>query len=156
MPDEIESNDLKKIYDVRIELRADNPLAAAQKARDGDFKYQNFIIDLKTNLIKYQGMTQEEAADIMTNLLVDAVMRNNPIINEVMGMDAAEEIGIEDKYTALLEARKQGGKQMGGLSPESKIGSEGGQPRINNIQTPQGEEELDLGRIRPTRGQPNV
>ncbi len=153
IPDEIDKDDLKENYEVKIELRSDDPIESARLSADGDKKYQLGIIDLETNLIKYQGYSQKDAQEIMTNLLVDKVMREDPFILQAMSMDAVEEHGLEDKYNAIkAQAEQMEGK---GSNPIPKYGSKGGEPRQGNIKTELGMEQADLMATRPVRSSPN-
>ena len=135
MPDGITSDDLKKNYSVNIELRADDQIAAGRKAADGDYKQQAGIIDWETNLVRYQGFTQEEAEDIQDNAIIDMVIKTNPMMQQLIAMNAAKELGMEQELAAMME-QAQG--QDGG------VGSQGGPPRNRNIKTEQGREMPDL------------
>lgn len=137
MPDEISTEDLKKNYTVEIELRADDPLETARKSADGDMKQEKGIIDWETNLVKYQGFTQEEAEEVMDSAVIDRIILNDPITLRLLALQNAKERGMEQEYLAL-EQQAQGA--------EGGVGSEGGPPRRGNIQTEQGAEQVDLSR----------
>jgi hypothetical protein len=153
MPEEIDSNDLKENYEVRVELRSDDPIEAARLSADGDKKFQMGIIDDETNLIEYQGKSQKRAQEIMAKKLVDLVMRTDPLILQAMAMTAVREAGLEDEYNALKEQAAQ--PQGKGANPVPKFGSEGGEPRTGNIQSSLGMEQADLMAARPARSSPN-
>jgi hypothetical protein len=152
MPEEINSEDLKKNYEVKIELRSDDPIEAARLSADGDKKYQLGIIDDETNLVEYQGKSQERAAEIMAKKLVDMVMRNDPLILQAMAMTAVREAGLEEEYNAL---KAQAETQTKGANPVPQYGSKGGEPRQGNIKTELGMEQADLMATRPARSSPN-
>lgn len=154
-PKGINQGDISKNYNVRLELKAEDPIANQVKSADGDRKQTQGIIDQKTNLIEYQGYTEEEASKIIARSYVDAVYKEDPIMRRVLAMDAAQEIGMEDKYKSLEASLGQEGE---GLNVAPKTGSEGGEPRMGNIKTQRGREEIDMSlaqkppRRRPTYG----
>lgn len=148
MPDGISKKDINKYYVVEVELRADDPLDTQRKGVDGDRKQQLGIIDWETNLVKYQGFTQEEAEGVMDNAIVDRVIMTDPNIQQLIAMNVARELGMEQELAAMQQAGTQLAK--GG------IGSQGGPPREGNIQTEQGAEMPDLSQERkPTRSRHN-
>lgn len=148
MPDGISHKDIGKSYVVEVELRADDPLATSQKSTEGDAKQMNRIITHRTNLVKYQGFTQEEAEDEIDDLYVDEVIMNDPIIRRLVAIQIAREMGMEQEYAGLEE---QMGAMEKGLSTAPQIGSEGGEQRIRNMQTEQGREMTDLATRQPQR-----
>jgi len=148
LPDGISHKDIGKSYVVEVELRADDPLATSQKSTEGDAKQMNRIITHRTNLVKYQGFTQEEADEEIDNLYVDEVIMNDPIIRRLVAIQIAKEMGMEQEYAGLEE---QMGAMEKGLSTAPQIGSEGGEPRIRNLQTEQGREMGDLAVRKPPR-----
>lgn len=145
IPFGLQSNDNESFSELKVETRRDDPLDSLRRAKDGDLKYQSGIISLETNLINYQGMTKEEAKKEMARLLVDDVTRNHPVFREIMGMQLAREMGMEEEFGALSAQM-----QPGGANPPSQIGSQGGPPRQGNIKTETGREQADLTR-EPTR-----
>ncbi len=120
---------------VTIKLKADDPIEADRKATLGSRLYSERQIDLRTNLIKYQGYTQEETEDIITNLLVDKVTFESPEIAELMGLKLAEKAGLAEELNLLKQRRQQ----------IEQSGQGGGQqPRGSEVQTAQGREMIDL------------
>lgn len=143
MPKGIHKGDINGNYICRIELKATDPIEQDRLRTLGSRLYQMGEIDLLINLTKYQGYTEEEAKKIMARILADNATRNNPLIAQVMGMQAAKEIGMEQEYEIL---KSQGSKEQP-LSPVPQIGSEGGEPRVGNIKTPLGQEMLDMSLV---------
>ncbi len=139
-PSGIKENDIAGYYQCRVELASKDPLENDRLRTLGERLYLNGQIDLETNLVKYQGYTVEDAQAIMAKILVDNATRNNPIIAQIMGEQAAREIGMEQQYQAL---KAQAG-MMETTKPLPQTGSQGGEPRVGNIQSPQGMEMADM------------
>jgi|TARA_Y100000310_G_scaffold215180_1_gene216142 hypothetical protein len=139
-PSGIKMSDIGGNYNCTIELKSEDPIAQDRLSQKGSRMYQQGEISLKKNLITYQGMTDKEAEDELASILVDNATRNNPIIAQLMGVQLAREAGFEQEYQALLQ---QGGLE-GTIPGQPQTGSQGGQPRVNNQQTPQGINEADL------------
>ena len=85
-PKSLRENDIAKYYEVDIELKADDPIAMQINSVDGDRKQTQGIIDHKTNLINYQGYTQEEAEKIMARQTVDVIKKTDPIIQRLVAV----------------------------------------------------------------------
>jgi len=139
LPNGLKEDDIKSDYSCRLELRVEDPVGQDRLRQLGSRLFMDRQIDLETNLTDYQGKTQAEAKQIMAKILVDDVTRNNPVIAEILGRQLAMEAGVEDLYDAI----KQEG-QVTEQVQELGIGSQGGPPRVGNIQTPRGREEADM------------
>lgn len=150
LPPELQVGDLDSLSEIKVNTRRSDPLESLRKAADGDRKYQLGIIDLKTNLIEYQGKTQAEAKEIMAALLVDDVTRNHPVFRELMGITLAREMGVEDEYNQMASMEKT----AKGINPTPQFGSQGGEPREGNVKTPLGQEMMDMSLERPPRRAP--
>ncbi len=154
-PSGINEKDIAGNYNVTLELKAEDPVAMQIKSADGDRKQIQGIVDHETNLIEYQGFTQEEADQITSKLLVDNVIMNDPVIRRLMAIQVAREIGMEQQYTELEKQLAQMEKQTLKSAPET--GKYGGEPRTGNIQTQTGAEMPDMsltqrpGRLPPTQ-----
>lgn len=149
-PSGIKEGDIGKYYEGQIELKAEDQVSTERLALQGERLYLNGQIDLETNLIKYQGYTQEEAQLIMARILADNATRNNPLIAQIMGEQAAREIGMEQQYQAL-KAQTEMMEKSSQKIPAT--GSEGGPPRIGNIQSPMGMEMADMNNVRRSQRQ---
>ena len=133
-PDGLHKRDLDTVYKCQVKLKAEDPTEQDRLATLGDrlwFRGQGSI-DLRTNLIKYQGYTEDEAEDIIANILVDRLTLYNPDVAEVMGMVFAEEAGMEKWIEQAKQRRAQMEQQrkgMEGATPptgEERIMGEGG------------------------------
>jgi len=153
LPPGLKQDDNGSYSEITVDSKREDPTELSRRAADGDRKYQLGIIDHETNLIDYQGYTKEQAQNIMANILVDDVTRNDPIIRQIMGQTLAREIGMEDEYNALAMQAQQMEK---GINPPPQYGERGGQQREGNIQTQLGREMSDMGERRPTRLSPRV
>lgn len=146
-PKGIKEGDLKGNYQVQIELKAEDPVANQISSADGDRKQMNGIIDWETNLVEYQRFTKEEAEEIMDNAVIDKIILEDPVTLRMLALKNAEERGTKEEYLAI-EAQL-------GQTKEGGIGSQGGPPRTENIQTQRGAEETDMSRAkRPIRRSP--
>ena len=89
-------------------LKAHDPVEADRLSTLGDRLWNggNGSIDLRTNLIQYQGYTEDKAEDIIANILVDRLTLYNPDVAAIMGMEFAEQAGLE-RYLAKLQQRQQ-------------------------------------------------
>jgi len=131
-PDGIHEGDINGNYRCRVELKASDPIEADRKAMLGSRLFQQGEIDLRTNLIEYQGKTPEDAEEIIIQMMVDKVTIQSPEIAQLIGMKAAQKMGMEDALLAIRQ-QNQGMQQMGGG---------GGRP--SEVQTEQGREMPDL------------
>ena len=137
----MKKTDIGKYYEVKIQLKADDPIESDRKATLGSRLYQQGEIDLETNLIKYQGYTLGEAKKILAKILVDNATRNNPIVAEIMGRQLALEAGMDEQYEAL---KTEAGRVEGNLPGIPQTGSQGGQAREGNVKTARGRSEADV------------
>lgn len=157
-PDEygMTKKDIAKSYEVSLELRAEDPVATSAKATLGSRLYQQGEIDLFTNLTQYQGKTQSEAQEIMTNILVDRVTFNSPDVAELMGLKLAEKAGLLEDLELLKQRRRaaQGTQQPSGLVPP--VPPSEMRQRTGEIKTPLGSEMADMALAgRPARQAPS-
>ena len=153
-PSGISKGDIKKNYQVRIELKAEDPVANQIKSADGDRKQGNRIIDHETNLVEFQGYTRADAEEIADKVIVEDVILQDPIIRRLIAIQIAREMGMEEEYANL---EQQLGQMEKGLTAQPQTGSEGGPPRVGNVKTPRGVEETDMSLAgRPTRRSPAV
>ena len=139
IPPNLHKEDIGGRYDCRIELKATDPIAEDRKRLLGRSLLEAKQIDMRTNLVKYQGYTEEEAREIIARIMVDGVTIYSPTVSQILGARLTKELGLEREVEAL--------KQQGLMQEEiqkSGIGSQGGEPRTLNIQTPKGMEEADL------------
>ena len=139
-PKNIQKNDINGVYDVRIELKAEDPIANQIRSGDGDRKQQLGIIDWKTNLTEYQNFTDDEADQIIANSVVDRVLLNDPIMLRTLALDFAQEAGMRDKYEALAAQTEE----QANMQQIPNYGAQGGEPRVGNIKTFTGREMPDM------------
>ena len=105
--DGLQKADFDTQFKCRVELKADDPVEADRKATLGSRLFQQGEIDLKTNLVEYQGYTEDEADEIITNILVEKVTLGSPDIAELIGLRAAEKSGMAEDLQMLRQRRMQ-------------------------------------------------
>ena len=137
-PDELHEGDIGHVYQVTVELKAKDPVDEDRRKTMGSRLYQMGEIDLMTNLTEYQGYTQEEAREIMTNILVDQVTFKNPAIAELMGLIAADEMGMGEEYKFIKQMRQK----MEGTAQEPAPSIQ--QRMAGETKTPLGNELMDV------------
>lgn len=140
-PSELNKDDINKYYECSIKLRAADPIEDDRKATLGSRLYQQGEIDLRTNLVLYQGYSQEDAEDIITQILVDKVTLQSPDIAELIGLRAAEKSGMAEDLEIIKARRQQLEAQQKGLT-EAPMPTEAGR-RTGEVETPMGREMID-------------
>lgn len=127
-----------------VKLKASDPVEEDRLATLGDrlWAQGQGSIDLRTNLIQYQGKTAEQAEDIITDILVDKVTLFDPQWAAAMGMTAAKEAGMEmaiqemEQQAMEQQAQEKGLQEMPPPSTMERIKGE--------AQAPVSEQELDM------------
>ncbi len=140
-PKDIKEEDISEVYDCEVHLEKEDPLENDRLSTMGNRMYAQGIIDLNTNLIKYQKYTQEDAQKIITKIMIDRAVFNNPAIAEIIGLVAADTFGMSEEYQIIKQRRQQLETQQSGLiQPPSETEM---QRRTGETQTPVGMELLD-------------
>ncbi len=103
----------------------------------------NYLVDCK-------GYTEEEADKELDTIMAEQYMLQNPDIAGFMGWKVAKEAGMLDEFTQYQQQRQKAEK--GGQFPIGRqIGSQGGQPREQNIQAEVGMQQPEVAGVSPTR-----
>lgn len=144
IPDEIKKDDIDKYYEVTCSLKPEDPVEEDRLSTLGQRLWNggNGCIDLRTNLTKYQGYSQEQTEEIIADILVDKLTLYNPDVAQVMGMVFAEESGMvkyieEAKKNQQMQLQQQQALQQ--VPPPSAVQRTQGQ-----AQTPLGKEMVDI------------
>lgn len=137
-PSSIKSADLNYVYEINVELKAESPIDADRLSMAGRAMHSAGQISLKYNLINFQGMTEEGADDVIDEMWAEKYMLESPEIAELMMQRAAEKSGMLADIQALREKRRQLEQAPKELKLGNQIGTQGGEPRIENIQTAEG------------------
>lgn len=118
-PEGLHKRDLASVYKCQVKLKAEDPTEQDRLATLGDRLWAGGqgSIDLRTNLVRYQGYTEDEAEDIIANILVDRLTLYNPDVASVMGMVFAEESGME-RWIEQAKQRQAEMAQQGGMTKE--------------------------------------
>ena len=140
-PSGLSESELLGDYMVSVRLAAKDPVEEDRKANLGSSLYQKREIDLHTNLVDYQGKTDDKAWDIEDNLLAEDVLKSPPVI-AILGQQVIEEAGMADQLAALQESNA-----LAERSPQKTS-------RPSEVRTERGREELDNLNQRPTRRSP--
>ncbi len=137
-PAKLNKGDLETDYRVSIDLKAADPVEDDRKSSQGEklWAHGNGSIDLKTNLMDYQGRTEESADLIMARRIIDK-LTNSEEVGTVYKLMFAEEAGLRD---LLEELQTAGAKVTGGQAPTFA------QRRAvqGEVRTPRGQEEIEL------------
>jgi len=130
--------------EVKVTLKASDPVEEDRKATLGERLWNggNGSIDLRTNLVQYQGKAAEDAEDIIENILVDKLTLYNPDVASVMAMIFAEESGM-GQYLEMAKQRNAmtQGQQAGLQDQPTPSGQERSQ---GETQSPLGVEMIDM------------
>ncbi|KKL46808.1 hypothetical protein LCGC14_2341870 [marine sediment metagenome] len=141
IPPKVNKKDINGRYHCRVELKSTDPIEEDRLRLLGRSLVEAKQIDHLTNLTKYQGYTEEEGRLIISRIMVDMVTILSPEIAQILGIRFAEKHGLKEYVMALQQQNAMQG-QMQGLN--QGVGSQGGPPRTQNIQTTQGAEQADL------------
>jgi len=134
-PSNIRKTDINGYYTCAIELKAEDPIDLDRLRTLGSRLWQAGEIDLKTNLITYQGYDEEEADNIIAARLVDNVTLNNPIIAQLMGQQLAKEAGFDQEFAALQALEE-------GQTPQNQQAA-----RPSEVVTETGREQSDMSLV---------
>ncbi len=107
-PDGLHKGVLDKKFTCGIRLKAKDPIEEDRLSVQGNRMQAEGVIDPKTNLTQYQGYTEDEADEILGRMLAYRVTIYNPDIAEVLGRQAAEELGMEDEMAAIKAQQVEG------------------------------------------------
>lgn len=142
MPQGLKKADLSVPYNCSLRLKAEDPIADDRLSTLGDRLWAQGMgsIDLKTNLTKYQKYTEDEAEDIIDAKMVDLLTLQNPDVQMVWGMVAAEEQGMTQMLEEARMRTQQQGQQQQALQNAPPPST---QQRIQGEQQSLGPEVMD-------------
>ena len=142
LPDGLQEKDLELEYEIKVQLKAKDPVEEDRKATLGSRLYAQGQIDLETNLTQYQGKTKTEAEEIITNILVELVTFKNPAVAQVLGRKAAEKAGLSDEIEQAEREAAEASKQQATLMrtpPASSVDN-----MMGEVGSPEGREMIDM------------
>ncbi len=140
----LSEKDMDDDYQIEVQLRASDPIEADRKITLGDRLWAkgNGSISLERFHTEFQGMTQAESDKEIAKMLADKVTLYNPDVAEVMGMDFAEEAGMQKWLDRVKERRMTTQTQRQALQEQP---SQSGQERTQGeVKTPLGREMVDM------------
>jgi len=138
-PDGLLKQDVDAVWECDVELKASDPIERDRLITLGDRLWNggNGSIDLRTFLTEFQGRTEDEAEDIIANILVDKLTLYNPDVASVMGMVFAEESGMSMWLEEAQQRRQTMESQQSGLQKA---------PPPTTTERTQGEANTPMGR----------
>lgn len=140
LPEGINEDDIKRIGEVDIDMRTDDPVERDRDIKMGEIAVNAGHRSLKRHLMEDWRMTEEEAEDEIDNILTERIMLQSPEIAQFLGFKAAEKSGMAEELRAYLETQANTKQVKTG----NQIGSKGGEPRQGNIKTETGMEQMDV------------
>jgi|26BtaG_2_1085354.scaffolds.fasta_scaffold03403_2 hypothetical protein len=132
LPPTIKKGDISKHYKCEVKLKAADAIADDRKSMAGRAMVQAGQISLRTNLIQFQGMTEDEADKEIARMLAERYMFGSPDIADLLARRAAEKSVMGEELSRIQGENKD---------LVRKQGERGGQPRTENIQTARGAEQ---------------
>ena len=152
-PKGLSEKDCRSYEELTVDIKRQDPTDLSRRAAEGDRRYSQGIIDLDELYINYMGKTKDEAMKLKARVWIEMAMKNDPSFMQMIIQTAAEELGAEEK---LNQIRGQIQGAAAGMNPSVDYGSQGGEPRLGNFQSPTGIEMADVatrkeGRL-PPRG----
>lgn len=129
----LREEDKKVEFKCIVRLKEKDPIEADRLSTLGERLWNtgNGSIDLMTNLVEYQGRTEDKAKEIIANILVDRLTLYNPDVAEVMGMVFAEESGMEKWIEMAKQRRMMMEEQQGMQKPQTKTAQQRTQGEVN-------------------------
>ncbi|GAG68483.1 unnamed protein product, partial [marine sediment metagenome] len=142
----IKKEDLKEKHRIEVKLAAADPIETDRKALLGRTLQGEGIIDWRTNLIKYQGYTRDEAEDIITQTLADQASLGDPMLKGLLARKAMEKLGMTEELEKIKQDEAKQREMMEQLATQEAggVGREGGPPRTMNIQNPEAMGQADM------------
>jgi len=145
-PAKLNKGDLDTDYQIRVDLKTPDPVEADRMSLMGRTMVQMGQMSLRYNLIHFQGMTEDEADEEIDEMLAERYMYQSPDIAELMQVRAAEKSGMLEDIQALKARRMELEKKVKEFPLGAQTGSQGGEPRVGNIKSPEGLEQAEYQR----------
>ena len=138
----IKPSDIKGHYYCEVELLAEPPEALDVRKSLGA-NLQDKVISHRTNLIKYQNMTPDEADDEQTQMLAEQVIKQ-PNLQQVMGIDAMKRLGMEETLQTISQESENLAHPTTELGTESVRRLRRKTPGFESIETPREREVANM------------
>lgn len=115
-PDDIKRGDFAKNYEVKIKLKAEDPIENDRRVTMGSrLRAQNHI-DPITFLVDFLGYTKERAEEIQDDKMMWGILETNPYVAEFLGWKLIQKSGMADELQEFIKQR-QIGEQQGVVPP---------------------------------------
>lgn len=137
-PKGLNKGDLGADFQLRVELKAPDPIEEDRLSLMGRSMVQMGQLSLRTNLIRFQGYTADEADEEIDEILAERYMFQSPDIAELMQLRAAEKSGMIEDIQAVKARRAELEQKIKEFPLGAQFGSQGGEPRIGNVKSPTG------------------
>lgn len=113
----VTKEDIDGYYDCRVELNPEEAIEHDRKVMLGRLLVNEGRISWKQFLVKYMGMTEDEADDTMTDAIAETAILTDPMMSQIRTMEALEQAGMAryiEKLTEMNQGRTaaQGQKQV--------------------------------------------
>ena len=145
-PDFLKEGDLDAKFKCRVELRAPDPVGQDRLSNQGNRMVQMGQLSLRSNFVRYQGLTEDQADDEIDELLAERYMFQSPDIAELMQLRAAEKSGALEGMQEIKARRQELEKRIREFPLGAQFGSQGGELRTGNIKSPEGGEQAEYQR----------
>ncbi len=128
MPPGLHEGDIEKHWKVTLQLKSSDALDADRLSNQGSALVTAQQLSNRSNLIKYQGMTEVQADDEMAQIQAERFM-NSDIIGALLAQRAAEKSGMGDEIAKVSKEATR---------------IEGDAARPSEVRTQRGREEADV------------
>ena len=107
----LKPEDIKKYYICDVALLSDAPEAMDVRSTQGKGLQLARVISHRTDLIKYQGMSAQEADDEIAQVNAEEILKSDPNLRQAIGVDALKRLGFEQTSENIGLAQQVGIKQ---------------------------------------------
>ncbi len=140
IPEGVDEEDLKAQFKCTVHLKAEDPIERDRLITLGDRLRATGGMSLKSFLMECRGLTEDKAEDEIAQILAEKVTIQSPEWAAIMGMEAAEEAGMEMELAKV--------KQLGAGVQGKEVAPTTMQRTMGEAQTEQGMENP----VEPNRG----
>ena len=149
MPPKLNKGDVDSYSELTVDLSKEDPIEQGRRLNEGLGLWEKGVISMEELHTKYMGKTVDESKILQAATLVEKVKKEHPAIRQLILETVGQEIQQEEELK-----RAQASVEATGTGETGGIGSQGGEPRTGNIQTPAGAESPDLATTHETRLSP--
>lgn len=136
-PDEIKKGDVRKNYEIKVKLQAEDPLENDRKATLGSRLLSQKEIDPITNLVEFKGYTKEQAEDIVVDMMAWDVILTDPGIKAFLAYKGIQKSGMAqelEQFKLEQGVTEPQSEPIGNVTPNTK------QRAAGEVKSPTGNE----------------